>query len=83
MRHQSHKNEYQYGVSKEINNDTSRRPESQQIYYQSCLKFSRRDLFSYKLSFCNNKKSYILPIQFGYFHIVLYVALFLEEINTA
>lgn len=29
------------------------------------------------------KKSYILPIQFGYFHIVLYVALFLEEINTA
>lgn len=67
----------------EINNDTSRRPESQQIYHQSCLKFSRRDLFRYKLSFCNKKKSYILPIQFGYFHIVLYVALFLEEINTA
>lgn len=82
MRHQSHKMNINMEYE-EINNDTSRRPESQQIYHQSCLKFSRRDLFSYKLSFCNTKKSYILPIQFGYFHIVLYVALFLEEINTA
>lgn len=82
MRHQSHKNEYQYGVSKEINDDTSRRPESQQIYHRSCLKFSRRDLFSYKLSFCN-KKNHIFYLFSLVTFIVLYEALFLEEINTA